>query len=140
MASAGVRARLGVRAVRRAVLAVLRGERARSAVLCVTFVSAARIRSLNRRALQQDRVTDVLAFPLIHRARVAGDVYVCPAAAGRAARALGIPVREELVRLVVHGTLHVLGHDHPLGPSRERSSMWRIQERYVRRLMRPDCP
>ena len=45
-------------------------------------------------------------------------------------------LREELVRLVVHGTLHVLGYDHPDGPGRTRSAMWRRQERYVRRLMR----
>jgi ssRNA-specific RNase YbeY (16S rRNA maturation enzyme) len=42
---------------------------------------------------------------------------------------------EELVRLVVHGTLHVLGYDHPTGPGRTRSAMWRRQERYVRRLL-----
>ncbi len=41
---------------------------------------------------------------------------------------------EELVRLAVHGNLHVLGYDHPEGPSRTRSAMWRRQERYVRRL------
>ncbi|HXJ29862.1 MAG TPA: rRNA maturation RNAse YbeY [Gemmatimonadales bacterium] len=44
-------------------------------------------------------------------------------------------LREELVRLAVHGTLHVLGYDHPDGPGRTRSAMWRRQERYVRRLM-----
>jgi ssRNA-specific RNase YbeY (16S rRNA maturation enzyme) len=44
-------------------------------------------------------------------------------------------LHEELVRLVVHGTLHVLGYDHPDGPGRTRSAMWRRQERYVRRLV-----
>jgi len=43
-------------------------------------------------------------------------------------------VDEELVRLAVHGTRHVLGFDHPEGPGRTRSAMWRRQERYVRRL------
>jgi len=44
-------------------------------------------------------------------------------------------VSEELIRLTVHGTLHVLGYDHPHGAGRTRSSMWRRQERYVRRLL-----
>jgi ssRNA-specific RNase YbeY (16S rRNA maturation enzyme) len=35
---------------------------------------------------------------------------------------------------VVHGTLHALGHDHPEGPDRTRSPMWRRQERYVEAL------
>jgi len=56
--------------------------------------------------------------------------------ARRAARALGVSEREELLRLVVHGTLHVLGQRHVPGPARVRGAMWRRQERYVRRLLR----
>jgi ssRNA-specific RNase YbeY (16S rRNA maturation enzyme) len=44
-------------------------------------------------------------------------------------------IRAELVRLAVHGALHVLGYDHPDGPGRTRSRMWQVQERYVRRLL-----
>ena len=44
-------------------------------------------------------------------------------------------MEQELLRLAVHGTLHVLGYDHPDGPGRTRCSMWRRQERYVRRLL-----
>jgi len=63
-----------------------------------------------------------------------GDVYICPAVARANARTAGVGVREELVRLVVHGTLHVLGYDHPEGPGRTMSPMWRRQERYVKAL------
>lgn len=123
-------------AVRRAVRAVLDGERAGATAMSVTFLSAARMRALNRRAFGRDRATDVIAFGLTHPGRLVGDVYVCPAVARRAARDHGRPVQEELLRLVVHGTLHVLGQDHPAGAGRARSAMWRRQERYVRRLAR----
>jgi probable rRNA maturation factor len=122
--------------VRRAVTAVLDGEHAGPATVSVTFVSSQRMRSLNRRTLWHDRSTDVIAFRLPHDGTLAGDIYVCPAAARRAARMLGISEREELVRLVVHGTLHVLGHDHPASDRRTATPMWQRQERYVRQLTR----
>jgi probable rRNA maturation factor len=95
------------------------------------------MRALNRQSLNHDRVTDVIAFRLDHDDRIVGDIYVCPAEARSSARALGISSREELIRLVVHGTLHVLGFDHPAGGQKRRTAsvMWRRQERYVRRLV-----
>jgi probable rRNA maturation factor len=102
----------------------------------ITLLSAPRMRRLNRRATGRRGLTDVIAYPLPQPdGRLFGDVYICPEAAARAAEN-GVTLREELVRLAVHGTLHVLGYDHPAGPGRTRSPMWRRQERYVRRLLR----
>jgi len=102
----------------------------------ITLLSAPRMRHLNRRATGRRGLTDVIAYPLPQPdGRVCGDVYICPEAAARAAEN-GVTLGEELVRLAVHGTLHVLGYDHPEGPGRTRSLMWRRQERYVRRLRR----
>jgi len=120
--------------VRRVVRAVLRGER-RVARVSVTFLGLERMRRLNLRYKGVDRPTDVLAFTLDQPGGPpVGDVYVCARVAAREARARDLSVREELIRLVVHGTLHALGHDHPEGPGRERSAMWRRQERYVEAL------
>jgi probable rRNA maturation factor len=95
------------------------------------------MRRLNRRATGRRGLTDVIAFALPQPdGSLVGDVYICPDAAwsGNGQREAG-NVTEELVRLAVHGTLHVLGYDHPDGPGRTRSAMWRRQERYVRRLL-----
>jgi probable rRNA maturation factor len=120
--------------VRRVVRDVLRGERA-AAAIAVNFLGPARMRDLNRRFKGYDRPTDVLAFALPQPdGSLVGDVYVCRAVALAHAAAHGVPLREELIRLIVHGTLHVLGHDHPENAARERSPMWRRQERYVERL------
>jgi probable rRNA maturation factor len=107
----------------------------------LTLLDAKAMRRLNRRATGRRGLTDVLAFALPQPdGALLGDVYICPPAAahwvkngGRAKGAEG-SVDEELVRLAVHGTLHVLGYDHPDGPGRTRSAMWHRQERYVRRL------
>ncbi len=112
---------------------VLRAEGVRDAAVSVTFVGRRRIRSLNRRFLGHDRATDVIAFALPGApGPLVGDVYCAPEAAARAARRYGVGVREELQRLVVHGVLHVLGHDHPAGEARTRSPMWARQERLLR--------
>jgi probable rRNA maturation factor len=90
---------------------------------------------LNRRWKGRRAPTDVLAFPLMGPDRsVAGDIYICPWLAARNARDLGIPLRQELARLVIHGVLHVLGYDHPETAGRTASPMWRRQERYLRGL------
>lgn len=122
--------------VERAVAAVAAGERAADLAVSITFLSSQRMRALNRRSFGRDRSTDVISFALDHAGRPVADVYICPAAARRAADRLAIPEREELIRLVVHGLLHALGWDHPEGPTRTRSAMWRRQERYVQRLRR----
>ena len=121
-------------AVQRVTAAVLKGER-RQAFMTVTFLGPTRMRALNRAHLGHDQTTDVISFALpAPDGALVGDVYVCRAVAATQAKALGVPLREELVRLVVHGTLHVLGYDHPAGEGRTRSAMWRRQERYVKRL------
>jgi probable rRNA maturation factor len=102
--------------------------------LSVTFLPETEMRHLNASALGRDHPTDVIAFRLTHVDRLAGDIYVCPAVARRAAAAERVPAREELLRLVVHGVLHVVGHDHPEGEDRTRSPMWIRQEHYVARL------
>lgn len=120
--------------VRRAVESVLRGER-RQAYVSVTFLGRDAMRRLNAEHKGLDRPTDVLSFAMVDPAgRAVGDVYVCPWVAAREARARGIALRQELIRLVVHGTLHALGREHPEDVGRTSSPMWRRQERYVAAL------
>ena len=128
---AGDRRALAAPTVRRVVAVVLDAEETADTAVTVTFLSAARMRTLNRRSFNHDRVTDVIAFRLPHADGVVGDVYVCPAEARRSAARYRVPVREELIRLVIHGTLHVLGYEHPSGERRIHSSMWARQEEYV---------
>jgi probable rRNA maturation factor len=117
--------------VRRVVERVLEGER-RSGLISVTFLGREAMRRLNAEHKGRPVPTDVLAFAMSDGAgRTVGDVYICPWVAAREAKAHGVPLREELIRLLVHGTLHALGRTHPEGAGRTRSPMWRRQERYV---------
>lgn len=120
------------RVVADSVRHVLSGER-RAASIAVTFLGPRRMQLLNAEYKHHDRPTDVISFALpLPDGSLTGDVYLCRWMAAREAHARGLPVREEILRLVVHGTLHVLGHDHPEGEERTQSAMWRTQERYVK--------
>lgn len=92
------------------------------------------IRDLNRRFLGHDRPTDVIAFTLGEDAERVGDIYLGVDQARRQAVEHEVPLGQELVRLAVHGTLHVLGHDHPEGEDRYGSPMFVLQERIVAEL------
>ena len=117
--------------VRRVVTRVLEGER-REGHVSVTFLGREAMRRMNAEHKGRDVPTDVLAFALEDGAgRVVGDVYICRWVAAREAKARGVRLREELIRLLVHGTLHAVGRTHPEGEGRTRSPMWRRQERYV---------
>lgn len=121
--------------LRRAVVHVLDHEGAPDAELSVTMVDDAAIRTLNREYLSEDRPTDVIAFSLGDDERVVGDVYVGFEQAVRQAGQLTVPLTEELTRLAIHGTLHVLGHDHPEGGDRDGSPMYRLQERLLSEVL-----
>lgn len=139
VSSDGVRLPIARARAERAVRSVLRAERVRHAIVSVTFVSNARIRTLNRRHLGRNRLTDVIAFAFRRtgpRAPVTGDVYIAADVARSSAAQNGVTAAEEVLRLVVHGTLHVLGYEHPDGATRMRSAMWRRQEQIMRRVLR----
>jgi probable rRNA maturation factor len=125
------------REVRRAVRATLEARAVPDAELSVTLLDDSAISALNDEYLGHPGPTDVLAFPLFERGEpVLGDVCIGIEQAARQASALDLPFREEIMRLAVHGTLHILGMDHPTGPRRSASAMWRLQERIVARLRR----
>lgn len=138
----GVRAPVARDRLRDLAIGVLKAERVRDALLSITLVSASHIARLNRAHLGHAGSTDVISFALTNppsapaRQPIVGDIYIAPAVARANAARMRTSVRQEIARLVVHGTLHVLGHDHPDGADRTSSPMWRRQEQLLARLTR----
>lgn len=134
--SDGVRASVSAARIAAAGRLVLAAEGVKAALLSVTLLGPARMAAMNRRHLGHSGATDVMSFGFRDpQGAVIGDVYICPAVAAVNARRFGAGVREELLRLVVHGTLHVLGHEHPDGEARTGSPMWKRQERLLAKVM-----
>ncbi|HLA90281.1 MAG TPA: rRNA maturation RNase YbeY [Gemmatimonadaceae bacterium] len=137
VSSVGVRSPVPAGRLAATARLVLEAEGAREALLSIALVTNGRIAALNARHLKRRGTTDVLAFGLTRgpRSPIIGDIYIAPGVARVNARRAGVRVREEVVRLVVHGVLHVLGYDHPAGAARERSAMWRRQETLLVRAL-----
>jgi probable rRNA maturation factor len=122
---------------RLAALAALRDLGVRGAELSIAFLDDGAIAAMNETYLGHEGPTDVISFELGDGdgGATVGDIYIGWDQAVRQAAEFGVPIREEVVRLVVHGTLHVCGYDHPEDEERERSPMWRRQEAIVREVV-----
>jgi probable rRNA maturation factor len=88
--------------------------------LSLSLVDDEEIRILNRAHRGKDKATDVLSFPLYEPGgetpgeseRLLGDVVISVDTARRQAAEYDAPLQNEVYRLLIHGILHVLGHDH----------------------------
>ena len=108
------------------------------------FVDEGPMAGLNAEHMGGDGPTDVLSFPIDHPTEVPddvpallGDVVVCPSVAARQAPGHAGDYPSELALLVVHGVLHLLGHDHA-EPVEEAAMKAREQEHLGRHgVVRP---
>jgi probable rRNA maturation factor len=118
----------------RAIQSVLKDESARLLRLSVVFVGSRTIRGINRRFLGHDYVTDVIAFPLgeEHEPGAQAEIYVNLDRAKSQARDYCVPFAEETRRLLIHGTLHLLGYSDA-SPG-QKAKMTRREDLYLTRL------
>lgn len=135
----GFRDRVAAQALRAAARAALvqQGAPAPSA-LTLRITDDAALRQLNQRFLHHDDATDVLSFPsdeMEEETRYLGDVAISLPRAASQARAGGHPLEAELQLLVVHGVLHLLGHDH--ARRRDLARMWAAQAEILASLGAP---
>ena len=77
---------------------VLKGENGEEIDLSIAFVDKKKIKQLNKKYRKKDKATDVLSF-----GEGLNEVVICPAIA---------KTKKELAEVLIHGILHILGHDH----------------------------
>jgi len=105
--------------------------------LSIVLTDDARLQELNRDYLGIDAPTDVLSFPASETdpetgERYIGDILISIPRAQSQAAAAGHAVESEVQLLVVHGVLHLLGHDH--GEPEDKSRMWKSQAEILESL------
>jgi probable rRNA maturation factor len=120
----------------RAALAVLAHQSAEGD-LTIVLTDDVQLRELNREYLGIDTPTDVLSFPASETdpetaRRYLGDILISIPRAEEQAHVAGHALEAEVQLLVVHGTLHLLGHDH--AGEEEKACMWKAQAEVLERL------
>lgn len=127
--------------LRAAARAALEHEAATApGALTIVLADDGALQRLNRDYLGQSRPTDVLSFPSNETdpetgARYFGDIAISFPRACAQAEAGGHPVTAEIQLLVVHGVLHLLGHDH--AKAKEKARMWAAQAEILKQLKAP---
>jgi probable rRNA maturation factor len=122
----------------RAALLTLETESASTdSDLTIVLTDDTHLHELNREYLGVDAPTDVLSFPADEEdpetgIRYLGDILVSIPRARLQAESAGHPVEAEVQLLVVHGTLHLLGHDH--AEAEEKARMWKSQAGVMSKL------
>lgn len=127
--------------IRAAARAALEHEAAPApGALAIVLTDDGALQGLNRDYLGHNQPTDVLSFPSGETdpetgARYFGDIAISLPRARAQAEAGGHPVTAEVQLLVVHGVLHLLGHDH--AKAKEKARMWAAQAEILRQLKAP---
>jgi len=122
------------RSLKRTARAILDSVGEGNAGLAVSLVGDEEMRELNRIHRGKDHATDVLSFPLAVASdpaageRLLGDVVISVDTARRQAADYDATLQAEINRLLVHGVLHVIGHDHARADERKRM---RAEERRI---------
>jgi probable rRNA maturation factor len=127
----------------RAVKAALKHQTGSAkADLTIVLTDNRRLRQLNRDYLGIDAPTDVLSFPASEPdgseidpetgSSYLGDILISIPYARQGAKQAGNSLEAEVQLLVVHGVLHLLGHDH--GTPKEKAKMWKAQREILEAL------
>lgn len=118
--------------IKKIASAVLRGMRLpASTELSVSFIGDRSMRELNREWRNIDRATDVLSFTQEGGPdpTLLGDIVISLETAERQSARYGSTLHEEIKKLIVHGVLHLTGHDHK--KKKEQEKMWEEEARLM---------
>ncbi len=121
---------------RAAALTLERQQAAENVALTVRLATADEVRQLNRTYRGKDSQTDVLSFKindvLPDGSFYLGDIVIATEVAREQARAAGHELLNELALLVIHGVLHLMGHDH--ADEAQKATMWAQQSELLAAL------
>lgn len=108
---------------------VLKGEKSFQKNINIVFVDDEYITQLNKQYLNHNWTTDVISFPLNDDNKIEGEIYINVEQAKRQAREYKVKISEELKRLLIHGTLHLIGYADTTQRTKKQMSL--LEDMYL---------
>ena len=127
------RARLTKNKLENVALAALNGEGIAESEINIILLDDQAIHEMNREYLSHDYPTDVISFQLDEEP-LSGEVYISADTAEMQAKDYNVSLTDELMRLAVHGTLHIIGYDD--ASPEERAAMSALENKYMEEALR----
>jgi probable rRNA maturation factor len=116
--------------VRATLVALFKREKQSLAELDYIFVSDDRLLEINRQFLKHDFYTDIITFPLSASGEpVTAEIYISVDRVKENAQDLGVPVQEELLRVIFHGALHLCGYGDKT--AKQAGQMREMEDKYL---------
>ena len=108
---------------------VLSGENRGTETVSLAFVGKEEIKKLNKKFRKKNKATDVLSFDLNGKDFL-GEIVICPEIVKENAKKYGVSIKQEMLKVFVHGILHLCGYDHEKSEA-EAEKMEKRQEKYL---------
>lgn len=112
-------------------------KRLRGKIL-IGIIGESEIKNINKKWRGQNRPTDVLSFAWQEDKTFAGgelgEIFLCWPQIKKQAKERGILAKEEFVRILAHGLLHLIGYDHAV--KKDEKKMFALQERVVKKFVK----
>ncbi|KKP93049.1 MAG: putative rRNA maturation factor [Parcubacteria group bacterium GW2011_GWA1_36_12] len=111
---------------------LLKGENRETETLSLAFISKEEIKKLNKKFRKKNKATDVLSFKLKEN-NCLGEIVICPEVIKENAKKYKVSEKKEMVKVFIHGILHLLGYDHEKS-DREAETMEKKQNYYLSKI------
>lgn len=121
-----------VRSVKSLIIKVIREEKRIPGDLNFIFTGDERIIEINREFMKHDNFTDVIAFDYCERKTVNGEIYISLDTVKRNANNYKVSLRSEIIRVIIHGTLHLCGYRDK--KKEERKIMKEMEDQWLMRF------
>ncbi|MDI6802519.1 MAG: rRNA maturation RNase YbeY [Bacteroidota bacterium] len=108
---------------------VLKGEKSLQKNINIVFVDDEYITQLNKQYLYHNWTTDVISFPLNDDKKIEGEIYINIDQTRRQAKEYKVKISEELNRLLIHGTLHLIGYTDTTQRTKKKMSL--LEDMYL---------